>query len=287
MSDLVLRETPSASTPRVKPPPKSGSGGIPVPFEYNPSDDSTDENILILLHGLGDTHVPFAKLGKQLNLPQTATLSLRAPEQIPFLYEQAFQWYTSFDPLGELIERPNPTPALDLLTKVVNHLTTDCQWPPQRIHMFGFSQGGTVVAEFGLQWWKSEWAKRTQSEKARDRNVKDGKDISDPEFTPRSLGTIVSVSGPLVSYPTLTQLCSTPLLLAHRPSPSPEALPSNALTSFKRGYSQFIEVKLNARGQGMLRGREEMEPVMRFWSERLSRRQVEGLYEVMSGTAPV
>ena len=129
---------------------------------------------------LGDTHIPFAKLGKQLKLPQTATLSLRAPEQyvarraifchsrslisirIPFLYEQAFQWYTSFDPLGELIERPNPTPALDLLTKVIGHLVQDCRWPPQRIHFFGFAQGGTVAAEFGMTWWKSECAKRTQ-----------------------------------------------------------------------------------------------------------------------------
>ena len=53
MSDLVLRETPAVSTPKVKPHPKSGSGGIHVPFEYTPSDDGTDENLLILLHGLG------------------------------------------------------------------------------------------------------------------------------------------------------------------------------------------------------------------------------------------
>ena len=56
MSDLVLRETPAVSTPKVKLHPKSGSGGIPVPFEYNPSDDGTDENLLILLHGLGKCH---------------------------------------------------------------------------------------------------------------------------------------------------------------------------------------------------------------------------------------
>jgi hypothetical protein len=29
----------------------------------------------------GDSHVPFAKLGRSLKLPQTATLALRAPEQ--------------------------------------------------------------------------------------------------------------------------------------------------------------------------------------------------------------
>ena len=38
------------------------------------------------------------------------------------------------------------------------------------------------------------------------------------------------------------------------------------------------------KGEGMPRSREEMEPLMRFWSEHLGRRQVEGLYEVMSGS---
>ena len=95
----------SKPTPRVKTPPAADA--IPVPFVYSPSDDGTDENLLILLHGLGacphftiplilisiililillylstgDTHVPFGKLGKQLKLPQTATLALRAPQQ--------------------------------------------------------------------------------------------------------------------------------------------------------------------------------------------------------------
>ena len=113
-----------AHLPRIKPPPQTAS--IPAPFTYSPSDDGTDENLLILLHGLGshrpsfsvfffflvfsfqhggvvffslfffffkmilfviqsatlgDTHVPFSKLGRSFKLPQTATLSLRAPEQ--------------------------------------------------------------------------------------------------------------------------------------------------------------------------------------------------------------
>lgn len=37
----------------------------------------------------------------------------------------------------------------------------------------------------------------------------------------------------------------------------------------------------------MPRSREEWEPIMRFWSEKLSRRQVGGLYEVMSGATLV
>ncbi len=100
MNEIHLRESVEIEEiPRVKPIPKNSA--IPVPFTYIPSDDGTDENLLIILHGLGnylrrpesprldihtirstgDTHVPFAKMGRQLKLPQTAILSLRAPEQ--------------------------------------------------------------------------------------------------------------------------------------------------------------------------------------------------------------
>jgi hypothetical protein len=37
--------------PRIKPPPQSAA--ISAPFSYSPSDDGTDENLLVLLHGLG------------------------------------------------------------------------------------------------------------------------------------------------------------------------------------------------------------------------------------------
>ncbi|OBZ74866.1 hypothetical protein A0H81_05128 [Grifola frondosa] len=132
--------------------------------------------------------VPFGRLGQQLKLPQSATLALRAPEQIPYLYEQAFQWYESFDPLGELLERPNPTPALDLMMKVLSHLTKDCSWPPHRIHFFGFAQGGSVAVELVLKWWRAELEQQTKS---------DGQRVARP------LGSVVSVSGPLLSYPTI------------------------------------------------------------------------------------
>lgn len=94
LAELHLREP--ALRPRTKPQPKAPD--IPLPFFYASSADGTDENLLILLHGLGglhsiiliedgamygagDTHLPFAKLGKSLKLPQTAILALRAPQQ--------------------------------------------------------------------------------------------------------------------------------------------------------------------------------------------------------------
>lgn len=37
-------------------------------------------------------------------------------------------------------------------------------------------------------------------------------------------------------------------------------------------------------GPGMPAAKEEWEPIMKFWSENLARRQVDGLYEVMTGS---
>ncbi|KZT65185.1 hypothetical protein DAEQUDRAFT_769041 [Daedalea quercina L-15889] len=266
MTDIHLQEARGSQSPKTKPAPKASA--IPVPFTYNPSDDATDENLLILLHGLGDTHEPFGKLGRQLKLPQTVTLALRAPQQIPFLYEQAFQWYTSFDPLGELVERPDPTPALELLDRILAHLTKDCAWPPGRIHFFGFAQGGSVAAEVALRWWRAEFERQHQDE----------------GYTVRPLGTIVSVSGPLMSYPTLSTLCPTPVLLFHRTPPAESALKASDIAAFRKGFSRFIEVKKGTK-DGMPASKDEWEPIMRFWSERLGKRPMEGLYEVMSGVS--
>ena len=51
----------------------------------------------------------------------------------------------------------------------------------------------------------------------------------------------------------------------------------------KKGFTKVEEVQ--KRGEGMPRSQVEFEPIMRFWSEHLARRQMEGLYEVMSGMA--
>ncbi|KXN85604.1 hypothetical protein AN958_11092 [Leucoagaricus sp. SymC.cos] len=278
--ELTSQEAGNTSTPRVKPPPKSGSEKIPVPFSYIPSDDGTDENLLVLVHGLGDTHIPFAKMGRQLKLPQTAVLALRAPEQIPFLYEEAYQWYTSFDSLGELITNPNPTSAIQLLQKVVQHLTTECQWPLNRIHWFGFAQGGSVVLEFGLWWWKEKQllaaGRALPSSEA---------GVSETPTT--SFGSITTVSGPLLSYPSLSTLPPTPVLAVSRPRPSELAFSTNDISAFKKGFRVFKEVKYDDANGGMPVGKAEWEPVMRFWSERLERKvggeSDAGLYEVLSG----
>ncbi len=60
------------------------------------------------------------------------------------------------------------------------------------------------------------------------------------------LGSVVTISGPLLS-----------------------------------GFSSVKDVKRN--GEGMPRSKDEWYPIMELWSERLGRRQLDGLYEVMKG----
>ncbi|KAG1737499.1 uncharacterized protein EDB91DRAFT_1140192 [Suillus paluster] len=263
-ADFHLLAAASAPSPRIKPPPQTFS--IHTIFSYSPSDDGTDENLLILLHGLGDTNVPFARLGRSLKLPQTATLALRAPDVIPFLYEQAFQWYPSFDQLGDLVERPDPSPALNLFKDVLSHLTGDCGWPPHRIHLFGFAQGGSVAAEACVQWWRREL------ELSR---------VTDKETPARPLGSLVTVSGPLLSYPTLSKPCETPVLVFRRP----REFKNGALDAFRKGFSNVKDVE--RAGEGMPRAslREEWQPIMEFWSEMLGQRPADDLYEVTTEMA--
>jgi hypothetical protein len=55
--------------------------------------------------------------------------------------------------------------------------------------------------------------------------------------------------------------------------------------AFKKTFETVVEVKIGG-AEGMPRSKDEWEPIMRFWSEWLRRRWVDGLYEVLGGTTP-
>lgn len=149
---------------------------------------------------------------------------------------------------------------------VFDHLVRDCGWPAQRIHLFGFAQGGSVAAESAQKWWRRML--QLQQQKSDSTSV-------------QPLGSIVTVGGPLLSYPTLSTLCTTPVLVFHRPPPAEPSLPRDALPAFRKGFARVIDVEKS--GEGMPRSRDEWHPIMQLWSEQLGRRQVDGLYEVMTG----
>jgi len=135
-----------------------------------------------------------------------------------------------------------------------------------------------VAAEFGVDHWKQQQL-LLRSKKS----IEQAGNLGQESIPLLSFGSIVTVSGHLLSYPTSSTLSPTPILIAHRSPPSDMALPPGAFTAFNKAFGSLTESKMDAKGMGMPASKQEWEPIMRFWSQHLARRQVEGLYEVMSG----
>jgi hypothetical protein len=80
----------------------------------------------------------------------------------------------------------------------------------------------------------------------------------------------------MLSFPTtLSTRCPTPVLVLG---------PTQIQTAVQKGYST-VQAQRGPPGGRMPASKAEWEPIMRFWSERLSRRQSGDLYEVLSGNA--
>ena len=132
-----------------------------------------------------------------------------------------------------------------------------------------------------MAWWKRELARVRElqiRDQGKSKTETDG-NTGDQSLPARELGSVITVGGPLLSYPTLENLSTTPLLVFHRGS-----LSRNSLVSFSKGFVRVQAVKNtgNGLGESMPRSKEEWEPIMRFWSQHLGQRAGEGLYEVMS-----
>jgi len=145
-----------------------------------------------------------------------------------------------------VIPNPNPSKTTALLLRLLAHLTAPAPaqatapaspaspaWAPGSIHLFGFAQGATAAGELALAWNKAH------------------------PSTP--LGSVVSVSGPLLSHPTApAKAAGTKVLLAMRRRESREM----GAASWGKAFGGVKEVVWE-RGEGMPRGAEEWREVMR------------------------
>lgn len=143
---------------KTTPPPRiPAAEDFPSTLVYTlpPPDPSSrpPTNILILLHGLGDLHHAFTKLGTELALPETAVLSIQAPNKLPIEME-AFHW-------GDDVIFDNSTGGLDsdagfkksrgLLTTIVDELLVGkCGWQKKGVFFFGYGQGGMTALDYVL-----------------------------------------------------------------------------------------------------------------------------------------
>ncbi len=226
-------------TPRMS--PSSLSLGPPLTCAAPSSQPPT--NILILLHGLGDTNASFTKLGEQLNLPETACIAIQAPNPLPFDLG-GMHW-------GEDMIFDSSTGEMDMdtglqastrlvLDQVVREgLIGKCGYKAREIMIFGFAQGGMV----GLQ-----VAAELEEE----------------------LGGVISIGGPLsqsVPLKALEKKSKTPVLICKASKKS--AVTDSATTKLKDAfdYIEFKEWKKN--GDGMPSSRDEMLPIMQFFARRL------------------
>mmetsp|Transcript_33183 Transcript_33183/g.63708 ORF Transcript_33183/g.63708 Transcript_33183/m.63708 type:complete len:454 (+) Transcript_33183:394-1755(+) len=123
----------------------------PPPVNGSPRQPAT--NLLLLLHGVGDTAAPFATMARTLQLPHTAALALQGPLLIPET-DGGSAWFRVFDDDWELIEGQagetrrihSLAHTLHLMQELIHNLYHH-GWPYSHIHLLGFSNGGTVVLE--------------------------------------------------------------------------------------------------------------------------------------------
>ncbi|KAL8933056.1 MAG: hypothetical protein Q9216_006544 [Gyalolechia sp. 2 TL-2023] len=222
-----------------------------------PGSNQAPVNVLLLLHGLGDSKESFAQLARQLSLPETTCISFQAPSPLPFdlggfhwgddiTFDQSkgvMEYDTGFEKTGRMINE-------DVVDKV---LLQKCGYKPRNILFFGFGQGGMAVLAAALA-YKTEF------------------------------GGIVSIGGPLPSgtiHPGINVVKNkTPVIISGGSSQS--LVTQSALSNLKQTFQVVEYVKWPRPGDSMPHNRDEMLPIMKFFARRLQSKSgvPEGVVEV-------
>ncbi len=186
MDSKNVHNNPSSSSRRkeLSPDTKRILGQTANSFIFRHSHDGVDENLVIFLHGAGDNHLPFDKLGQTMRLPQTATLSLSASMkmalpnsssllsksksnstfvQLPF--GLGHTWFEEMDYIvtGDTLPNDHPSrlqslghavSAMNILLSSLTDQSNDesSYWLPERIFLFGFSAGACLALETCRLW---------------------------------------------------------------------------------------------------------------------------------------
>lgn len=201
-------------------------------------------NVLILLHGLGDTNASFNKLGQQLSLPETACIAVQALNPLPFDLG-GFHWGDDliFDQnTGEMdVDTGFKGSKILILDAIIRQsLIAKCGYKPREIMIFAYAQGGTVALQVAA------------------------------EFEGEELGGVISIGGTLsLSLPleALKKKSKTPVLVCKASRGS--AVTDSAISKLKDVF-EYIEIKeWKKNGDGMPSNRDEMMPIMQFFARRL------------------
>lgn len=127
-----------------------------------PSPPESTTAILILLHGLGDSEIPFASFARNLNLPGVLAISVRGTSPLPpsLIDDSATgphsHWgddLTLDSTTGELDPDPGFKRASErLMNELIRGVIIDkCGWEMSDVLVFGFGQGGSLALGMGNQ----------------------------------------------------------------------------------------------------------------------------------------
>ncbi|MCJ1324317.1 hypothetical protein MMC10_000979 [Thelotrema lepadinum] len=210
-----------------------------------PPSSQKSVNLLILLHGLGDSHEAFKQLGQQLNLPETACISLQGPTPLPFDMG-GHQWGEDlvFDQgTGQLDFDTGFKKSTEAIMKVIMTLKDKCGYSYRDILLFGFGQGGMAALNAAASMHAAD-----------------------------ELSGVVSIGASLPGdAPDVVSKSRTPVIVL---GGSSQSLINDSEIQRLRSRFMFVERKEWKRpGDSMLRNRDEMMPIMQFFARRLKSRQ--------------
>lgn len=223
-----------------------------TPPQSTSSQSSPTSNIVLLLHGLGDSAPSFTQLARALNLPETTIVTIQAPHPLPFDLP-GFHWGddVTFDNAGGLDMDAGFGRVMKTITEDVVRgvFMGKCGYRLREILVLGLGQGGmlglSVAKELGLSvTGEDKWLSGVIS-----------------------VGAPYSLSGSTV---VATKNRTPVLLVSGRDSP---AVTNSAVSRTKQLF-EFVEVhRYTRKGDTMPRNRDEMLPVMQFFARRLRSRQ--------------
>eukprot|EP00698_Gefionella_okellyi_P023430 TRINITY_DN8008_c0_g1_i1.p1 TRINITY_DN8008_c0_g1~~TRINITY_DN8008_c0_g1_i1.p1 ORF type:complete len:316 (-),score=44.80 TRINITY_DN8008_c0_g1_i1:590-1537(-) len=224
--------------------------------------DGRNENVLLLLHGFGDSCVKFLEFGKKLNLPQTMCLAMSGPCRVPL--HTGCAWFPMFDDSFEpIVPSASERRRFDGLQASRRHLFTVLSalhsggFRNERIHLLGFGQGGTVALDLVQHLGSSDQGR---------------------------LGGCTAVSAHLLDELLAAHYddgisdadvaCATPILLLHGArdaSAPPDKVLATVTYLQKRLTRSRIRNVMFPRAEGLITGPEETRELMTFLAETLTR----------------
>lgn len=244
-------------------------------------------NVLVLLHGIGDTDLSFKTFAEKLQLPETACLSVRAPTPLPFDLG-GFYWGDDIlidEATGEMDYDSGFTKSTPLLLeKLISQcLIEKCGYRPREVLLFGFGQGGMVALDVAARF--EHGTQQPQPSKSfkpspltggslkmgpTDYKLSDATgDSRDGLGLQEELGGVISIGGyiPHTTPPPKKDKYKSPILLCKAKSRS--VVNEHHVDRLKDLFQYVQVVEWKKAGDSMPSSREEMMPIMEFFSRRL------------------